>query len=262
MRAQIIEPAIENAFAAEVRFERERAHDVGCRREAFGAQDAERGDAGHHLRTVDECEPLFRAERDRRESRALERDVAAKTLAAIERLALTDQGQRHVGERRQIPTRSNRALARDDRRHPPLEHCNDKVDRLRLHSRMARAEGVRAKYAGRTDDRNPQRLARSSCVAAHEVELQRDGIGRVDRNAREPPKAGRHAVDRLAACEAPFDEIAGPRNALARGSRDANRCACGYRVNRLERQMVAVELDGVQSFDQSGRTGLPKGGPF
>jgi hypothetical protein len=26
--------------------------------------------------------------------------------------------------------------------------------------------------------------------------------------------------------------------------------------------MVAVELDGVQSFDQSGRTGLPKGGPF
>ena len=132
MRAQIVEAPVEDALGAEIGLERHRADHVGGGGEPFGAQHAQRRDAGHHLRAVDQREAFLRAERDRLEPGALERDGARQTLAAIERLALADQRERHVRERREIAAGADRALARHDRRDAALEHRDDQVERLGL----------------------------------------------------------------------------------------------------------------------------------
>ena len=127
---------------------------------------------------------------------------------------------------------------------------------------MARRERVRPQRARSADERNRERLAGAGGVAADEVQLQRNGVGRSDRHVREPPEAGRDAVDGLAAREPAFDELARPRYPLARGGGDRYRRSAGYRVNLLEGEVPAVDLDSGQNCDQSGTTGFANGGPL
>ncbi len=205
--------------------------------------------------------PSFGAELDRSQSGALERDVAWQPLAVKERLALADQHERHVRERGEIAARADRALARHDRRDAAVEHRHDRVERLRLDAGVAGRERVRAQHAGSAHDRNRERLAGSRRVAAHQVELQLDGLRGIDRNVGQPPKAGRDAVNRLAAREPRVDELTRAHDAGAGRRGNLDRSALRDRLEGLEREVVAVELDG-HKLAQSGCGVGANGGPF
>ena len=201
---------------AEIRLERERPDDVRGSGKAFRAQDAQRGDPGHDLRTVDERESFLCSQFHRTQARTLERHGARQPLAEVERFALSQERERHVRERSQIAARADRALTRHDRRHAAFERCDDEIERLRLHARVPGRKRVRAQSACGADARNVEGRAGTGGVAAHEVDLQRDRVGRVDRDVGEPPEAGGHAVDRVAARELTIHELTGPLDAPAR----------------------------------------------
>src|SRR5579862_2631313 len=165
-------------------------------------------------------------------------------------------------ERGEIAARADGSLRRNDRCDAAVEHRDEKVERLRLDAGMTGRERVRSQDAGSADKRNRKRFARSCSVASDEIELERNGIGRVDGNACKASEACRDAVDRFAAIESGVDELARTFHALTGGGRNANRRAVSDRLDILERQMAAIEPDWVQNFDQSGCVGLANGGPF
>ena len=91
------------------RLERERAGEVGDAREPPRPHERERGHRGHELRAVDQREALLRREPHRLEPGRGERLGAAQQRALEPRLALADERQRQVGERREVAARADRA---------------------------------------------------------------------------------------------------------------------------------------------------------
>ena len=85
---------------------------------ASASQQRERAERGHVLRAVDEREPLLRLEHDRARGppRASASAPGMHLTVAKLRLALADQREREVRERREIAGRADRALRRDARR--------------------------------------------------------------------------------------------------------------------------------------------------
>ncbi len=98
-------------------------------------------------------------------------------------------------------------------------------------------------------------------MAANQVDLQLDRVGGVDRDVGQPPEAGRHAVDRLAARELRFDEVARASHARPRRGSDLHRRAQRDRLERFQREAMAVEFDR-HKFAQFGCGIGAKGGPF
>ena len=144
---------------------------------------------------------------------------------------------------------------------PRLSIATISVERLRLDAGVTGRERVRAQHARGAHQRNRERLTRPRRMAAHQVELQLDRIGRIDRDVGQPPEAGGHAVDRLAARELRIDEVAGANDAGPRSGSDLDRRAHRGRLERFQRQAVAVELDRHR-FAQFGCGIGAKGGPF
>ncbi len=140
MRPQVVEAAIEDTLGSEVRFERHRADHIGRPREPLRAQNPQRGDAGHDLRTVDQRQTFFWTKGNRSQPSPLERGRAGKPLAAIERFALADQRERHMCERREIAARADRSLTWHDGCYAAFEHCCDEIERLQLHAGVSGRE--------------------------------------------------------------------------------------------------------------------------
>jgi hypothetical protein len=114
---------------------------------------------------------------------------------------------------------------------------------------------------GRAHERNRERLTGPRRMTSDEIELQFDRLRRIDRNIRQPPEARRDAVDRRAACELRLDELTSADDASPRRGRDLDRRPRGDRLERLQREAVAVELDRHR-VDQFGRGWFANGGPF
>ena len=113
-----------------------------CRRRARGAR---RRRARGASTAVEACVPLisaspsFGAERDRREARRAARAAAPGTCAvAVPRLALADEHEREVRERREVAARADRAAARHDRVHAAVQQREQRLERLDAGCRRSR----------------------------------------------------------------------------------------------------------------------------
>ena len=107
------------------------ARNVGGLRQTPGARQTERTEGGHELRPVDEREPLLRLEGDRLEPYLGERRGAAHSLAVDPGLALPDEREGQMRERRQVTARSDRAPARNVRQDAAVQAFDQELDGLR-----------------------------------------------------------------------------------------------------------------------------------
>jgi hypothetical protein len=110
MRAHVRQALIERDGRALERLERERERDDGGVEQAARVADGQRAGGGHEMRAVDEREALLRLEHDGLQARAPQRRAAVEAVAGQLRLALADEHERDVGERREVARGADRAF--------------------------------------------------------------------------------------------------------------------------------------------------------
>ena len=135
-----------------------------------------------------EREPLLRRQLHRLEPDARERLRPRQPLAVDPRLALADERQREVRERREVAGGADRAAARHDGQHAAVEEREQQLDRLDPRARVALRERVRAQEHRRADDLVGVRLADAARVRAQEPQLQLPGLLLGDATATKRPK--------------------------------------------------------------------------
>jgi hypothetical protein len=134
LAADRVQALVERHRRALERLQRQRDGDDGRVEHAARVAQRQAAGRGHQVRPVDQRQPLLGLELDRREPGAPQRGGARHPLAVDERLALADQDQREMGERRQVARRSDRAAARDDRHDAALEQRQQQLDELDAHT--------------------------------------------------------------------------------------------------------------------------------
>ncbi len=105
-----MDPRVESGVRAEQSVERERADDVRRARQAQRLGESQAGDGGHQLRAVDQGQALLGLEGDRGKAGRCQGLAPGEPAALVEALALADQHQRQVGQRRQIATGADGSL--------------------------------------------------------------------------------------------------------------------------------------------------------
>ena len=180
-------------------------------------------------------------------------------------LALADQRQREVRERREVAARADGAAARHVRQHAAVEALHEQLDRHRARARVALRQRVGAQQHRRAHDLVRVRLADPAGVAAQEAELELFGQLLGDRARDEAAEAGVDAVGvLLAAVRGLLDELAGGAHALARGVRERDRPGVdGDLPDVGEREIVARQrpaLDHAASLSRTRRA--PFGRPL
>ena len=121
-------------------------------RQPPGVVHRERADRRHHLRAVDQREPLGRLELQRVQPGRGERLRAAEAPPGVDRLPLSDQHQRQVRERGEIAAGSDRALLRDDRHHPAVEQLDQLLRGSRADAGVPAREVLGPQQHHRSDD--------------------------------------------------------------------------------------------------------------
>ena len=149
----------------------ESAHAMSAARASRRARTSpSASDRGHELRAVDQRQALLRLQPDRLEPGARERLAARQPLAVEPRLALADERQREVRERREVAGRADRAARRDDREHAALEQREQELDGLRRarpsSPSRARSRAGAAPRGRPRRDRGRRRRTRASAAAA------------------------------------------------------------------------------------------------
>ena len=176
-------------------------------------------------------------------------------------LALADQRQREVRERREVAAGADGAAARHMRQHAAVEALDEQLDRDRPRARVALRQRVRAQQHRRADDLVRVGLADPAGVAAQEAELELLGQLLGDRARDEAAEAGVDAVGvLLAAVRGLLDELAGRAHALARRVREADRPGVdGDLPDVGERQIVARQR---LALDHAASLSRHQPGPF
>ena len=151
MWSRRVELLVPRAVGRAQSFSRHRADHVRGRREDLGVVKREATDRAHDLRPVDQRDALLRPKLDGLQSRRLERICSAPACALVDRLALADEDERGVRERREIARRAHAAVPRDRRMNPPIDHVAQQIDDLCPHTRASGREGVGSEDQDRAD---------------------------------------------------------------------------------------------------------------
>ncbi len=148
-----------------------------------------------------------------------------RVFVAHEGLALPDEHQREVRQRRQVAARANRSTRRHVRVNAAVQRVDEPLQRLEPDAREPLRQHVRPQRHRRADDGHGERIADAGGVAAEQVHLQRPERVWRDADFRELAEAGVDAVGRLVALREAVDD--GPRraHALARGISQSDRLA-------------------------------------
>ena len=184
--------------------------------------------------------PSFADRTDRLEPGSRERGGAVEELAVEPRAPLADEREREVGERREIPARTDRAARGDIREHAAVEALDEQLDGLHARARAAFCERVRAQQHRRAHDLSRVRLPDAARVASEQpkLELVRELLR--DRAADEAAEARVDPV-RVLACavgrlldERPSsgDALAGERRTAPRRRRRRRRARRARRRGR------------------------------
>ncbi len=187
---------VEGAPRSLERLQADGAGDVRRGGEARGVAEGEGAERGHVLGAVDEAQALLGGQLDGREARRGERLAGGHLAAGEARLALADEGERQVRERRQIAGRAHRPLGRDARRHARVEHRQQRVDDLHAHARVPQRDHLRAQHHHPADLGLAQVGPDAARVAAHQVLLQGAHVALLDARLGEGAEAGVDPVHR------------------------------------------------------------------
>ena len=144
----------------------------------------ERAERAHHLRPVQQREPLLGLEDERLEAGLAQGADRRHDRATDLDLAEPDERQRQVRERREITRRADAALLRHDRMDAPAEQLEQAIDDERPAAAVAERQGVRAQDEHRPDDLARERRPDAGRVTHQQIRLEPAGLGRRDRGRR------------------------------------------------------------------------------
>jgi hypothetical protein len=119
-----------------------RRGDAGGAPETIGVGERQGSDRAHHLRPVEEGEPLFGLQLERLDARDAERLPGSHGTAGDLDAAPPRQRQRQMGQWREIARRSHGTLGRHDRVNAAPEQVADTVHQHRPAARMAQRQRV------------------------------------------------------------------------------------------------------------------------
>ena len=108
----------------------------------------------HALSTIQKREPFFCFQDHRAQPGFFKRLGARQARLFIKRFPFANQRQRKMRQRRQVPTRSDGALFRDDRRHPATQEFAQQLDHFQANAAQTEHEDVRAEEHHRPHFRN------------------------------------------------------------------------------------------------------------
>ena len=150
-----------------------RSRQIRDLRQAHRARERETADRARHLHAIDQGQPLLGFESHRLEP-APRRSALAGGLPSpsMEDLALPDQAERQVRERREVSGGSDRPLLGNDGKDVGREQRQERLDRRQADSGMSFCKRVRAEGDHRPDGFRRQRLPDAGRMAPDEIALQ------------------------------------------------------------------------------------------
>ena len=231
LSAERVNARIERTVAAARGVDGQRANDQRRLEHRLEGEERVQRERGRRLRAVDEREAFLGAERERRDAGRKQRFAGGPTGAVDDELALADQRERHVRERREVAGCTDRPLLGHVRNQSRVVHGDQRIDDGLAHARGAARERGGLQREHQAHDRSRQRRADAGRMRAHEVELQRGHVGVADARAREPAEAGVETVHGLAAHERALHDVGAGANRGSRGRVERQRYPAG--VDRL-----------------------------
>ena len=112
-------------------------------------------------------------------------------------LALPDQRERDVGERREVAAAADRAVSRHDRRDPRVEQADHRFGHRGPDAGKSHRKRSRPQQHRRAHDLVLDRRSHARGVGADERQLKLRLAKRGDARARQGSETSRHAVNRL-----------------------------------------------------------------
>ena len=169
---------------------------------------------------------------------------ARHRLSAGVRLALADEDEREMRERREIAARAQRPARGHHRQHAGPSMSTRSWTSSRRTPDVPLRERVRAEQHRRPHDLVRERLADAAGVAANEVQLELGGLPRVDVDVHEAPEAGVHAVCRPLVPHDPLDQRPRGVDLAQRVGRERDRHAVQRdALDVVDGEVVPGELD-------------------
>ena len=172
--------------------------------------------------------------------------LGAGQAASLEHaLALADEGEREVGEGRQVPARPDRSLRGHDGVDAGVQQRDQELERLEAHAGEALGEHVGPQEHQRPRLRLLEGSTDAGGVGAEQVELQLPQPIEGDVDVGEVAEAGGHAVDHGAARHGLVHHAPGGPDGVARGRGQEHRAARSrHRLEGREVERLAVDREG------------------
>ena len=164
VRANGVHALVKGVHPPLQRFHREAHRDIGQLADAFRVIQRKRAHCAHGLGAVDERQAFLGQQALCRNPRLVHCRLPGHHLALVLRLTITQQHQRQVRKRCQIPRRAQRALFRHNRMNTCIEHLDQVLYQKGADSGISLAEGVGAQQHHGADN-----FRRKGITAAHRV---------------------------------------------------------------------------------------------
>ena len=207
LRPQRLQIGRERAVRSEQCLDAHRRRHVGEAGDGLEVGDRQREHPEDAVGPVDEGEPLLGAEHHRFDAGTGERLGGRCDTSVGGDVPLADHHQRAMGERRQVATRTERAVLGDDGRQASVEQRHLLVDQQRPGAGAAHRQAPRARrQEHRPHDLALDRRAHARRVRPDERHLQLAGARVGDHGVGERAEPGRDAVDRAVAGDETVDE--------------------------------------------------------
>jgi hypothetical protein len=220
LRAQRDEVLGEDAVGAQQALDGHRGGDVGGREQVVQVGQGEDQHPQHAVGAVDERQALLGLEGQRRDAGLAEGlGGRAGDAVGVDDLALADQRERAVGQRREVARGAERAVLAHHRGDAGVEQREDRLGDDRPRARVAHRQGACAQQHHRAHDLALDRRAHPGRVRAHERALQLLAPAGGDDDVGQRAEPGRDAVRRLGRVEQPVDDPGAGRHDLPRGIR-------------------------------------------
>ncbi|OMP13658.1 hypothetical protein COLO4_01203, partial [Corchorus olitorius] len=189
---------VERRIAALGSIHRQRTRHRSGLQQSLGQEQTVERQRGRHLRAIDECQAFLGGQRNRLDAGGGQCGTRRRAHAVHTHVALAQQGERHVRERRQIARCANGTLGRNARHDAGVQQCQQRVDHDTAHARIAARQtgGLHQQHQPR--DVVAQVCTRADGVREDEVALQALQLVRGDLRLGQQAEPGVDAVGRVA----------------------------------------------------------------
>ncbi|KPU60531.1 hypothetical protein AN403_4937 [Pseudomonas fluorescens] len=167
-----VDARVERRTRTQHRFNGQAAQGQGTGEQVFTFEQAAQGERGGHLGAVEQGQAFFRGQGQRGQTGDFQRFGGFHPLALVTGLTFAQQHQRHVGQRRQVTGRTDRAFQRNVRVHLGIDQGDQRVDHHAADAGETTAQAVDLEHHDQAHQLVADRLADAGGVGQHQRALQ------------------------------------------------------------------------------------------